>query len=56
MKKITALFTVLFIMLAFAVPAFAAGTGSEGNGKTAVYIVCVILLICAVVIYFKRKG
>lgn len=51
-----AFFTALFTAMAGTVPAFAAGTGTAGGGKTAGYIICVILLICAVVIYFKRKG
>lgn len=55
MKKIMAFFTALFTAVAGTVPALAADAGSKGGGKTAGYIICVILLICAVAIYFKRK-
>ena len=56
MKKIMGFFTAVFAAMSFTVPAFAAASGSEGGGKTAGDIICVILLICAVAIYFKRKG
>lgn len=56
MKKITAFFTAIFTAMALTVPALAAEAGSEGGGRRVGSIICVILLICAVAIYFKRKS
>lgn len=57
MKKWMASITAVLAFLVFSVPALAAEAAApEKGGRGAAYIICVILLICAVIIYFKRKG
>ena len=57
MKKWMASITAVLAFLVFSVPALAAEAAApETGGRGAAHIICVILLICAVIIYFKRKG